>query len=206
MVDITLYGARIFGSILAIGLHVLAYTYIDKLQKIDCGCAQDKHLTHMKYFLLALVAYLAVTMFIPIPDITGSNSTLIMGFKLMEYVVTAFSLVYYIYVIMYVNRLVKSKCECSEDIRREITYAYAILQLVMLGIMLVVVLIQGASIYASPLKLAGKTVDTTLTNLRDPVSGVKESIRRVREISPVAMKGGKKASHRSARSMSPRRR
>ena len=174
---ITLYGIRTFGSLLAIALNVVAFTYLQKLETTQCICAEDKTMKFMKFALFLMICYLFVNMFIPIPDITNETSAGQVVYAGAKLAFSAIALVYYIYMIRYINRLVKEKCKCSEEMRRDITYIYAVLQLVLFAIMIILALLSGTLFAVGSLKNFKKFRDGVLDNMADPIAAVKKTSR-----------------------------
>lgn len=129
-------------SILGLILLVVSYTYIDKLEKIDCKCAEHPYRRFIKNYIIFAIVFLLVLMVLP-----ASKAAKIFGaagsavYLIATLLFTVASIVFFVYALMYVRYLMKAKCMCSEDMRRTTLYAWSIAELVILGIMVVIPLI-----------------------------------------------------------------
>lgn len=139
------YGIRAFFSVVGIIFHIIAYSYLDKLEKIQCKCAEDKNVKFMRFALLFLIFYLLINMFIPMPVLSSQNKGG-MVYLAVNLGVGLLALIYYIVSIRYVNKLASAKCRCSEDQRREIMFVWGILVLSFISIMFLGMLIAGVSL------------------------------------------------------------
>ena len=131
-------------SFLGIFLLLMIYTYIDKLEKTGCECSESPYRSFIKYFPLVAVVYLLLTMALSsgaIVNLFGSSGSLVYMLIRAAFVILFF--VFFIIVILYVRNLIVTKCECSEDIRREVMYLYAILEVVMLSLSVVLILLES---------------------------------------------------------------
>jgi hypothetical protein len=166
---------------LGIFLLLLAYTYIDKLEKIGCACAESKYKKFIKNFALFAVVYLFVTMLIPpngAVQLFGAAGSFV--FKVVNLAFYILSFVFFVISIVYVRNLMKEKCKCSEDVRREILYVYSIVEVIMLSLNIVfglmLFLVSGA------IGLAVATLDNIEKDgpvIRETVSNPVKSLRSV---------------------------
>jgi len=134
--DSTSAVVSVLGGIIGIALHAIALTYIQKLERINCPCAEHPYRKFLKYFMIVSIVIIALHMFAPFynlgaaPDAVGFA----IGAFLMLWAVAL--VVFYVAAIIYVRHLVREKCSCSEDVRREVLYIWSILELLFLGIVL----------------------------------------------------------------------
>jgi hypothetical protein len=131
-------------SFLGIFLLLMIYTYIDKLEKTGCECSESPYRAFIKYFPLVAVLYLVLTMAFSagyIIKMLGPSGSLVYMLIRAAFVILFF--IFFILVIVYVRNLIITKCECSEDIRREVMYLYAILEVVMLSLSVVFILLES---------------------------------------------------------------
>ena len=162
----------IANSFLGIFLLLLAYTYIDKLEKIGCACAESKYKKFIKNFALFAVVYLFVTMLVPpskTVEFLGVAGAL--AFKVVNLVFYILSFVFFVVSIIYVRGLMTEKCKCSEDIRREILYIYSIVEVIMLSLNIV---------FGVLLFLVSGTVGlamATLNNIEKGGPNIRETVR-----------------------------
>jgi len=131
-------------SFLGIFLLLMIYTYVDKLEKTGCACSESPYRSFIKNFPIFAVVYLVFTMALApstAVKMFGSSGSMLYMFLRAAFFVMFF--VFFVLVIVYVRDLIKSKCKCSEDVRREVMYIYAILEVVMLSLSVVFVLLES---------------------------------------------------------------
>lgn len=174
-----------FGSALSIVrdisgiiLLVLTYTYLDKLEKIGCVCAEHPYRKFIKGYTLFAIGFLAVTMFVPLSAVTkmfGALGGFVYYIINLAFVIA--TVVYFALVLVYSNYLIKAKCACSADYRREVMAIYAIIELIILGFL--VVLPRALEFVALAYNLFVKTSGSVsgssadvLKSIRDPFSGL----------------------------------
>lgn len=171
----------IASSIPGIFLLILSYTYIDKLEKIGCPCSESKYRKFLKHFSLFAALYLFALMFVSpsaLPDMLGSNGVII--FKVVNFIIFVMFFVYFVLALMYTRNLINEKCQCSEDIRREVLYVYSIIEVIMLSLKVVfgvlLALISGAVAVALA---TVNNVDNRGTALTDAVRNPLGNIRKI---------------------------
>jgi hypothetical protein len=155
------------------------YTYIEKLEKVgNCDCAYDyPHLAFIKSFSIFALIFIVFVMFVPpgtlLADIFGKEITTIYLF-----VIFIFYIVFAIYLYMtmsYTRMLITKKCECSEDIRRELIFAGSTIEMIIIVLMILTLfvfpfILSGLTIFFKNIKSASKQIES---NLKDPVKAVK---------------------------------
>ena len=168
-------------SFLGIFLLLMIYTYIDKLEKTGCECSESPYRSFIKYFPVVAVVYLVLTMALPastMVNLFGSSGSFI--YMLIRAAFFVLFFVFFVLVIVYTRNLIAFKCECSEDIRREVMYLYAILEVVLLSLSVVFVLlesiVQGA--YAISLNTV-KTMSNDSRELNDTVKNPLKALTKV---------------------------
>jgi len=125
-------------SILGIVLMVTTYMYIQKLERIACQCAEHPYRKFIKNYILFAIGFLVVTTFVPpaVADkLFGANFAVV--YKLIQVLYGFATVIFFIYALLYVRYLVKEKCKCSEDVRREVLYYWSIAEIVIIGVVLV---------------------------------------------------------------------
>lgn len=125
-------------SILGIVLMVVTYMYILKLERIACQCSEHPYRNFIKNYILFAIGFLVVTMFVPpaVADkVFGANFAVV--YKVIQVLYGFATVIFFIYALQYVRFLVKEKCKCSEDVRREVLYYWSIAEIVIIGVVLV---------------------------------------------------------------------
>lgn len=169
--------AVIVQSLVSVLLLGLTYSYLEKLEKIGCVCAEHPYRKFIKTFTLVAIVYLLVTMVFP-PDVIGRSG--FAGVFAVISAVFAFTfIVYLVMAIMYVRYLQKEKCKCSEDLRREILYFVSILELLILFTTVIILFLAGVASSAVLLTLntvkgAKSYENAVISTVRDPVEAVKK--------------------------------
>lgn len=155
------------------------YTYIEKLEKVgNCECAYDyPHLAFIKSFSIFALIFIIFVMFVPpgtlLADIFGKEIT-----SIYLFVIFVFYIVFAVYLYMtmsYTRMLITKKCECSEDIRRELIFAGSTIEMLLIVLMVLTLfvfpfILSGLTIFFKNIKYASKQIES---NLKNPVSGVK---------------------------------
>ena len=170
----------IANSFLGIFFLLLAYTYINKLEKIGCACAEMKNRKFLKNFALFGAVYLFVTMMIsPSAAVAMFGETGSFVYWGISLLFVLFSLVFYVLALLYVRKLIKEKCECSEDVRREVLYIYSIVEIVLISIALV----NGVllSLLGSAIGLALATFNNVDHTSVDVIESIRNPIKSLRK-------------------------
>ena len=188
-------------SFLGIFLLLMVYTYIDKLEKTGCACSESKYRDYIKNFSIFAVLYLFITMIFPpaaAVKMFGGVGSIVYFVAHILFVILSF--VFLVLVIVYVRGLVKAKCECSEDIRREVMYLYAILEIVMLSLSVVFILLESIVVGAFALSLhtvddmskSSSEVESSMTNPIGALRKVPKNFKNVASSLKKTLKGKSK--------------
>ena len=122
----------------ALGISIMALTWIDKLEKISCKCSEDFKRDYIKYFLYIYIIILALAYF----------NTLLVAFewngklhkilqkllRVLIFVIPIALLLNTIFSIIYIHRLKEIDCKCSEDVRREVYYLINLIHIGFIGL------------------------------------------------------------------------
>lgn len=162
--DLSYIASIILGSI-GIILLVTTYLYIEKLERIGCPCSEHPYRNFIKGYCIFAIVYIFVTMFIPpklIVQVLGPSGVMI--YFVAKVLFTLTTLIFFILAFIYARFLMNEKCKCSEDIRREVMYIWAITEIVILGAAIVIpYMIYNAGIaialISSTVKELGKNAD-----------------------------------------------
>tara|TARA_B000000437_G_scaffold219417_1_gene201391 strand:- start:1481 stop:2014 length:534 start_codon:yes stop_codon:yes gene_type:complete len=126
--------SSIASSIFALTINLLALTWLDKLNKMNCPCSQNWMHKYIKYYLLITIPISLIGLVINIYCYANNytfldlyNNDLYVFFRrLVLPFMFIFGLANIVIVILFINKLKKMNCECSEDIKREIYWIYNI--------------------------------------------------------------------------------
>ena len=195
----------VVGKIIGFILLVVAYMYMDKLEKIGCACADHPYRKPIKKFLVFAIVYFLITTFLP-PAVAVDIFGPVVGiaYVIIDMIFTLVSLVFFVLMMRYTKYLSVEKCKCSEGNTREILYVYSVLEVVMLSLLVIVPIL--ASIVKGAFALAVTTVKdvqhktgTVTDSVFNPLKAIKSTPRALRNdareilsLPKTAMKGVKK--------------
>ena len=129
---------------ISIAVNALTISWFHKLQEIDCKCSQNWMGEYIKYFLYAyfamLVVSLIVNVYLYVSQTAYKESQVYKVFRYVNILFAAFGFANMIIAIIYIEQLRTQKCECSEDVRREVYWYYNIIRLVLVSFMLLIMI------------------------------------------------------------------
>lgn len=158
----------LFG-VVALGL---TYTYIDHMEKVGCACAEHKYKGFVKtWSVIALFAVL-LNMFAPVDLVDDLHEGLGQAYAFIASLFLIVHIVYVVVTLMYLDYLIKEKCKCSEDSRRELLYIWSIVRaLVIVTGLLLSVIIPVSLTSVAAISRQSKNIISNTTN---PVSGLRK--------------------------------
>lgn len=185
--DLSTIVSIIFGF-MGVFLLIITYTYIDKLEKIGCACAEHPYRNFIKKYCVFAIAYLAITMFFP-PAVAARTLGLELGAAYM-FVKMAFGIatvVFFVLALIYVRYLMREKCKCSEDVRREVLYLWAILEIVMIAAIIIIptmiIISFGAFVLLRNTVLSGTNrLDEVIDAVYHPMDEIKKVPKNLKKI------------------------
>jgi len=182
------YLVSVIGGFLGIFLLVLTYTYIDKLEKIGCVCSEHPYRNFIKKYCIFAIVFIALVMFFPpatAAKYLGVELGTVYMFVKMAYGIA--TVVFFVLALIYVRYLMREKCKCSEDVRREVLYIWAILEIVILAaavvIPLMIVISAGAFLLVkNTIKKGTSSIDTIMDAAINPIGNVKKIPGNVKKV------------------------
>lgn len=180
------YIAGIIGGFIGIILLFTTYMYIDKLEKMGCACAEHPYRNFIKRYCIFAIIFLAVTMFLPAKAVAKALGPMgVAALALAQILYVFATIVFFVLALIYVRYLVKEKCKCSDDIRRDVLYVWAILEIIILSAIVLIPLVKGVMVSSyNFVALQGKNVASYHDAVRSAAVNPLGSIRKV----PKAMK------------------
>ena len=175
-----MYIIQLVLGFLGIFLLGLTYTYIEKLEKTGCACSEHKYRNFVKKFSIFAIVFIAVVMFVPVDTwarALGPIGSLVLGgIKILFGVAT---IAFFVMTIIYVRYLMKEKCKCSEDMRREVLYLWAILEIIVIAALITVPLLSwvnatGVALASSVVKEGSKHAETVFDATVNPLKSAKK--------------------------------
>lgn len=176
-------------SFLGAFLLAVTYTYIDKLEKTGCVCSEHPYRNFIKKYCIFAIIYLLVTMFFP-PTMAAKYLGLPMGtaYMLVKMLFGVATIVFFVLALIYVRYLMKEKCKCSEDVRREVLYIWAILEIVILASIIIIptmiIIATGAFVLLrSSVKSSTSRFDDVIDAAYNPIGNIKKVPKDLKKIS-----------------------
>lgn len=161
----------VVGKIIGFILLVVAYMYIDKLEKTGCDCAEHPYRKPIKKFLTFAIIYFLITVFLPpalAVDMLGPVAGII--YVVVDIIFTLVALVFFVLMMRYTKYLSVEKCKCSEGNTREILYIYSILEVIILSLLVIL------PILTSIVKGAFALAVTTVKDVQSKTGTVTDSV------------------------------
>jgi MFS family permease len=148
-------------SVLGIFLLAMTYMYIDKLEKLGCACAEHKYKRFIKGYSIFAIVFLVITMVFP-PAVAAKTFGTTVGqvYALISIPYYIATIIFFILALIYVRYLMREKCKCSEDVRREILYVWAILEIVLISAFFLIPLI--GFVVAGSVAMVSSTIEKGL--------------------------------------------
>lgn len=117
-------------TILGIVLQLLILRYLLTLEKIGCKCAMDWRRDYIMFYLGLLIVFSLVNLFLT-PDVI----------PLLQSSMFVLGVLNVVFVLQYVHRLKKEKCECSASVYREVMYILAVINAFLYALILLLLVI-----------------------------------------------------------------
>ena len=172
-------------GLLGIFLMMVFYTYLDRLEKMGCVCAEHPYRKFIKTYTMVAVGFLIFFTLFPVGMLTKMfGETFGFLYSIVLFLYTIGTIVFWIYALIYIRYLMREKCLCSEDVRREVMFGWAILEIVVLSILLCTILfniLKSASIGTAMGKIsraAFKTLPNKVVRSQiDPLRASKDAYK-----------------------------
>lgn len=198
--DIATVVRLLMGFIILI-LLATSHLYIQKLERIGCACSEHPHRNYIKNFTAIAFVYILVMMFLPQNLLMQSSEGaygIVFGVLSIAFLVAI--VMFFIFSIKYVRYLVKEKCKCSEDTRREVLYYWSIAHLILMGIVTLIPLF--LSIIGGGLALVMNTIKDVrakhnntyevatnpFKNIKDVPKKLKADLKSLKDLTKVVRK------------------
>lgn len=181
-----MYVIQLVTGFLGIFLLALIYTYIEKLEKMGCACSEHKYRKFIKNYCIFAIVFTLLVMFIPhsmVSKYFGEMGTFVLAGAMILYGIA--SVAFYIMAIIYARYLMKEKCKCSEDIRREIMFIYAIFELVLVASLVITsgvftgIIVTGLGVASSAVKEGNKQAETIMEASVNPIKSAKKMSKKI---------------------------
>jgi hypothetical protein len=169
------YVTKVLYSIITIVLLIVIYSYLISLENKGCKCAISSNINFIKGFTIFAIVYLIFTGLVSdqvIFDNFGSSIVIVNKFVDLIF---ALVFIYYLYeVFKYTRALVREKCKCSEDNRREIIMIGSIIEFVLIFILFVlnIIIVVIFSVVFNVVKSVEDGASDLTGAIRDPIGSI----------------------------------
>lgn len=186
------------------------YSYIIKLERTACACAEHENREFIKQFTIFALFFIAIITFIPMNFIIMHFGTTVAS--ILAFIKFVFYIIYIIYLFMllnYTRYLINEKCKCSEDIRRELIMTGTIIEIVIILIILLTmillpILFNSITIIVENIDGLEKEISVAITNpyksLKNIPKNIKKSSSYIGKIGSETKKGLKSVFNRNKKS------
>jgi hypothetical protein len=117
--------------IVLISINYMALMWIQKLDEINCECSKSWMHTYIKYFLYTYFIIMAIAIMINLylflSETSPAQSDVFKMFGYVLMVFNIFGIANVVIALIYIDKLKRINCECSEDVKREIYWYYNII-------------------------------------------------------------------------------
>jgi hypothetical protein len=171
----------IVGKLLGFILLVVAYVYINKLEKTGCECSVHPYRESIHRYLTFAIVYFVITVFFP-PSVAIGIFGPVGGiaYVIIDIIFTIVSLVFFILMMRYIKFLSVEKCKCSEGNTREILYIYSVVEVVILSLLVVLPIL--TTIIKGAFALAISTVEDVKSKTGTVTDAVFNPLKAVRQV------------------------
>jgi hypothetical protein len=125
-------------NVALIALFSTTYLYVTRLEATGCHCSVHPYRSFIRYYPVFAVGYLLLTL--ATPFIVSSSAAFGLLMQMASAAFTIGTVIFFAAALKYIEYLIKEKCKCSEDVRREVLYYWSIVHLLLIVVMVLVVL------------------------------------------------------------------
>ena len=135
---------KVFMGLISLILNFIFLNYVDKLEKIKCGCSQDWRRDFIKVYSILVIVLICAGFFLDTKKLLKNNT--ILGFLTLVQL-AGFIYLYCLYTFS--RDLKNGNCECSETWERKLIYNYSMI-IIMLYLLTIVMNVGVVLFVTSP--------------------------------------------------------
>ena len=135
---------KVFMGLISLILNFIFLNYVDKLEKIKCGCSQDWRRDFIKVYSILVIVIICAGFFLDTKKLLKNDTVL--GFLTLVQL-AGFIYLYCLYTFS--RDLKNGNCECSETWERKLIYNYSII-IIMLYLLTIVMNVGVVLFVTSP--------------------------------------------------------
>ena len=165
------------------GVIVLAmtYSYIDKMEKLGCACSEYKYRHFIKTWSVVSLVVVAIMMFVPVKLVHMFSEPMGKAYSVLKTLFLIVHLVYCVLTLMYIDHLMKEKCKCSEDVRRELLYFWFwVRALAIFGSVLVSIVVSLSLTSVATINHEGSKIMQTTINPANAIRDIRKIPKSLR--------------------------
>ena len=117
---------KVFVGLISLILNFIFLNYVDKLEKIKCGCSQDWRRDFIKVYSILVIVLVCAGFFLDTKKLLKNNTVL--GFLTLVQL-AGFIYLYCLYTFS--RDLKNGNCECSETWERKLIYNYSMIIIIL---------------------------------------------------------------------------
>lgn len=112
-------------SLILVAINIWVLVYLFRLESIGCKCAMDWRRTYVIAYLIVSIVYSAFVWFLTYrfskSALIGADSRIpAITLGVLSLVMLIAGILYIVFGMQYISRLREEKCECSDDVAREV--------------------------------------------------------------------------------------
>ena len=169
------YLTKVLYSAITIILLIVIYSYLISLEKKGCRCNVPNNINFIKGFTIFAIIYLIFTGIVSDEAIFNNlGGTVVIINKFVD-LIFALVFIYYLYeVFKYTRTLVREKCKCSEDIRREIIMIGSIIEFILIFILFIlnIIIVVIFAVIFNVVKSVEDGAPDLKGVIRDPINSI----------------------------------
>jgi len=131
MTDMSIF-IRLMLFFTVVGINIFTIFWILRLEKKICKCSENWKRTFIKYYLMVATTVSVVSNIYTFATMQQPSSKPMFIFLVLGLL----SVLNMIFTVYYISDLITDKCECSEDIIREVYYYQQYIYMILFGIII----------------------------------------------------------------------
>ena len=135
---------KVFMGLISLILNFIFLNYVDKLEKIKCGCSQDWRRDFIKVYSILVIVLICAGFFLDTKKLLKND--IVLGFLTLVQL-AGFIYLYCLYTFS--RDLKNGNCECSETWERKLIYNYSMI-IIMLYLLTIVMNVGVVLFVTSP--------------------------------------------------------
>ena len=128
-------------------LYFITFSWIIMMEKGQCECSNNWKRTFIKVYIITMICFIFISCLFYWSQYMNYFTELTTKYEnilnILKYVFLVVEIIFVAIVFIYIRDLIKTKCNCSESINRDITLVYSTVDGVIMLLSLVLIIIMG---------------------------------------------------------------